>query len=101
MKSRLLIGLAVAIVAIAAVTVSLSVYQHRNGTPEISLLSANVEALSNDEGTPASSCARTGGPSCPYEERMYCNSQTNSDTIYPCPTSSRMDYYSSMDRCTK
>lgn len=63
----------------------------------------NIDALSGDEGTSVGSCARRSGPLGSYDSRYFCDSKTNSTTIYSCPTSVSSDYYiaSNMDRCTK
>ncbi len=66
------------------------------------LMMKNVEALTQDEGTPVSTCARRSGPNGKYGNKMFCDSRTNVSMIYPCPKSSSNDFYmdNNMDRCT-
>jgi hypothetical protein len=70
------------------------------------LLKANIEALAEDEGTSAGSCARRTSPNMTgvdYSSRMFCDSRTDANTIYNCPTSTSTDYYleGNTDRCNK
>ena len=70
-----------------------------------SLLGRNIVALAkSEEGTPASSCARRMAPNAgELDSRMFCDSRTDADTIYPCPKETSYDYYKdgNQDRCTK
>jgi hypothetical protein len=69
-----------------------------------SLLVRNIVALAQNEGTPASSCARKMAPNAgEYRYQMFCDSRTDADMIYPCPTAPVYDYYQAgnSDRCTK
>jgi hypothetical protein len=63
---------------------------------------ANAEALADEGGTSVDYCyldLYSGGQS---GSKIYCNSNTNSSTIYPCPSSSDGLYSElSKDRCTK
>jgi hypothetical protein len=92
---------AVAVIAFAGVNTHLGL----TGQKKFSDLTLkNIKALGQSEGTPASSCARRVAPGVgTYDYRMFCDSRTDANTIYPCPTSTSGDYYAAnnTDRCTK
>jgi hypothetical protein len=71
----------------------------------MSLLSlANIEALAQQEGgTPAGHCFLYVTFSTTNGFKEFCDTRTDNETIYPCPTSSSYGPYlnSAQDRCTK
>ena len=101
MKKKILYGI-VAMMTIALGSVK--AYEGLTQNNMSALMMENIEALTNGEdGTNAGSCARRSGPNGQLDNRMFCDSRTSYDKIYPCPTSSSIDYYvvNNMDRCTK
>jgi hypothetical protein len=62
----------------------------------------NITALAGEEsGTPASLCYYMGPSDEPPRSWEYmCDSQTDSDTIYPCPQDQTFGTFVSDDRCT-
>jgi hypothetical protein len=102
MKKITLSVCAVAIVAFAGVNVRMNMSRENGKSSDLVL--RNIKALGQSEGTPASSCARRVAPNAgTLEYRIFCDSRTDANTIYPCSTSSSWDYYaaSNSDRCTK
>jgi hypothetical protein len=95
MKKKLLLAGAAMLLAAAAVT-GFSAYNKTN-VPD--LLSANVEALAQNEGTNVSTCyfksfyGDVGG----YAE---CDDRTSTSTIYPCPDRTSYFSASSSSMCT-
>ncbi|HCC51827.1 MAG TPA: hypothetical protein DEQ30_07030 [Porphyromonadaceae bacterium] len=72
-------------------------------TPQEELILRNAEAIAQNEGTPVGSCVRNSGPNGEYGLKMFCDSKTNTDMIYPCPTAPTYGYSleNNKDRCTK
>lgn len=61
----------------------------------------NVEALAQDEGTKAGYCYVNGGGN-EFVHKVFCDSKTSNNMIYPCPAESWGRYLeSAKDRCTK
>lgn len=95
MKKKILLAGAVALMAAAAVTG----YTAHSKTGMVDLLSANVEALAQNEGTKVSSC---------YLEKMsgfpgwyqICDRETSPSMIFPCPENSTMASVSGISMCT-
>lgn len=79
-----------------------SIYEYVETTSAEYLMIENVEALTQDEGTPTGTCARRSGPNGKYGNKFFCDSRTNASMIYPCPKSGSNDFYmeNNMDRCT-
>lgn len=67
------------------------------------LLNENIEALADGEGTPAGTCYLIQSFNGKWRLKLFCNEDTDSSTIYPCPSSESWGFYSetSTDRCTK
>jgi hypothetical protein len=100
MKKKLIL-LAASLFAVAAIGTTLVATNSNNETSLLAL--RNAEALAQEEdGTSVGSCPRISGPTGELSERMFCDSSTDSDTIYPCPTETTTDYYleDNDDRCT-
>ena len=78
-------------------------FASRSMSAEEALILKNVEAIASGEGTPVGSCLRNSGPNGEYGLRMFCDSRTDTDMIYPCPTAATNGYYleNNKDRCTK
>lgn len=67
------------------------------------LMLENIEAIAEFEGgTNASYCYLKVNHSDTHNWKVFCDDNTNSNTIYPCPSESS-GYYSDIakDRCTK
>jgi hypothetical protein len=92
----------VVLVAIVAVTI-LNARENLHGKMLASDFAlANIEALANGEdGTAVDWCYLVVFN---YDSgwKKFCNPQTNSSTIYPCPQTENYNYYSHLvtDRCT-
>ena len=95
-----------AFVAAIAAVAGYNVYQSQsvmNGMSDFAL--ANVEALasSNEDGTAAGICyiEQTFGGS--FGLKIFCDSRTSQDRIFPCPSSTSYGGYNELmrDRCTK
>ena len=88
---------------VCAVSVTFVSVQKTKPEPS-SLLARNIVAFAQSEGTSVGNCARRTAPNLgELSSRMFCDSQTDANTIYPCPTSPSSDYYlaNNTDRCTK
>lgn len=95
MKKKLLLAGATMLVAAAVVT-GYSAYNKSNASD---LLSANVEALAQNEGTKVSTCYIKSfyGDAGSYTE---CDNRTSTSTIYPCPDRTSYFSASSSSMCT-
>ncbi len=68
-----------------------------------SLIEMNINALASHEGTPASFCYVNNRDYGVLGMALFCDSRTDNNTIYPCPTSETWGYktVNHTDRCTK
>lgn len=93
----------VAAVAIAAMVGKKTYESHVSD----SLLLENVEALADaaGESTSVGTCYLqvSSGNSNTQDFKLFCNGDTDSDNIYPCPQTTSYGSYNAMatDRCTK
>lgn len=91
---------------IAAVTVvsGISVFNAQKTETLSDIALANVEALAGyEEGTKVGTCYIEMNFSTVVGHRIFCDSRTDNNTIYPCPSSTSYGGYNEMqiDRCTK
>ena len=86
-------------IAVAAIVTFVGIKSlHTSGSKNISLLMANVEALSQDEGTPRAQCYRHADAG-DYKSVYECDSRTNPTTMYPCPPTERYMILGVSDWC--
>ena len=87
----------------AALFVGYSAYNGQNSVNLNDVALANVEALadgSSDEGTPSSVCYYQQAWSSLTGWKIFCDSRTNENTIYPCLSTDWGGYNSMLtDRC--
>ena len=90
------------IIAIAVVA-SWNSSQSQNEVEMSDLALANVEALADGEGTNAGYCYLEDTWSTKRGYKYFCDSKTDKNTIYPCPSSMESGWYddNKQDRCTK
>jgi uncharacterized protein YxeA len=102
MKKKILSGL-FALVLLA--TAGFGMYKSMNGNANLNDLAlANVEALAQGEdGTNVGYCYMEQSFSSNNGWKKFCDSRTNDNTIYPCPSNDKLSGYSESykDRCTK
>lgn len=80
-----------------------SAYQNITMSDEEKFLLANIEALTQTEGTAVGYCNERDS-NVPKDKREWfyeCNIFTSSSTIYPCPQSQSFSGKAKQDRCTK
>lgn len=92
------------IIVVIALTLSWNYSQSVKYMAYSDLVSANIEALANDEsGTTTGYCYTNIDEAFSGKFQYKCNSATSSSAIYPCPTSFTEGWVENMfrDRCTK
>ena len=102
MRKKILSGVfALALLATAGLGVNRSLKSDA-GLSDLAL--ANVEALAQGEdGTNVGYCYMEQSFSSNNGWKKFCDSRTNDNTIYPCPSNDKLSGYSESykDRCTK
>jgi len=103
MKRKMFLGIAALAVAVVS---GYNVYLSKPSTKGLSDLAlANVEALADgsETGTAAGICYIEKSFSDHSGWKLFCDSKTNDEMIFPCPSSERYSGYSEVmkDRCTK
>ena len=74
----------------------------RNKNINETLLMANVEALTEEEGTPVGNCYTEKEGIIGFPEMVdVCNSETSDEMIYPCPKDQKMVLKGVRGVCTK
>jgi hypothetical protein len=97
---KLFLGIVVLVAIVVIAIVNTRGNKHRKMLAT-DLALANVEALANSEnGIPASWCFKYVTPGT-YAVKLFCDSRTGSNMIYPCPQESFGYFVSGVtDRCT-
>ena len=80
-----------------------NVYKTQKAIQLSDVAMANVEALADGEGTTAGYCYLEDTWSTKRGYKYFCDSKTDKNTIYPCPSSMESGWYddNKQDRCTK
>lgn len=88
-----------AFIAAVIASTTVVVMSHCNSK---TIFAANVEALTQEEGTKVDYCYIDNHDYGKWESAVFCSSQTNSSTIYPCEHESwGYKCKGQTDRCTK
>ena len=93
-------------VAVFVMVTGYNVYKSNAATDRFTdFMLANVEALADpdESGTAVGVCYISQSFASVSDFKLFCDSQTGNDRIYPCPSSTSFGGYSEMlkDRCTK
>lgn len=97
MKKHMILAAGVALVT-AAISVFAFVNNEKNSMD--ALFKANVEALADNEGTPVTTCF-IDGISGEWVSAKFCDKETSTSMLYPCPTSEFWGHKSASSYCTK
>ena len=102
MKTRMKISIAFVAVMVLSFT-GYNVYKTQKAIQLSDVAMANVEALADGEGTNAGYCYLEDTWSTKRGYKYFCDSKTDKNTIYPCPSSMESGWYddNKQDRCTK
>lgn len=98
MKKNFFMLPCVAVVVIA--TFVITMFSQTSEYKGNSLLMANVEALSQNEGTKRAQCYQPSYEG-DWKFAYQCDSKTNPDTAYPCPKNESSMILGLSDWCTK